>query len=88
MRAALAAAALHLCFARQGNMRQQVDTPISRRDAVRALMAMAVTTAASTTPSAPTAADSETDSEKRRARYQADSPEVQTFYRVNRYPAR
>jgi hypothetical protein len=84
----LAAAALHLCFARQGNMRQQVDTPISRRDAVRALMAMAVTTAASTTPPAPTAADSETDSEKRRARYQADSPEVQTFYRVNRYPAR
>jgi hypothetical protein len=25
---------------------------------------------------------------KRRARYQADSPEVQTFYRVNRYPAK
>ena len=85
VRAALAAAALHLCFARQGNMRQQVDTPIGRRDAVRALTAMALATAASTTP---TAADSETDSEKRRARYQADSPEVQTFYRVNRYPAR
>ena len=25
---------------------------------------------------------------KRRARYQANSPEVQTFYRVNRYPAK
>ena len=69
-------------------MRQQVDTPIGRRDAVRALMAMALATAASTAPSAPTAANGETNSEKRRARYQADSPEVQTFYRVNRYPAR
>jgi hypothetical protein len=69
-------------------MRQQVDTPISRRDAVRALTAMALVTAASTAPSTPTAADGETDSEKRRARYQAGSPEVQTFYRVNRYPAR
>jgi hypothetical protein len=25
---------------------------------------------------------------KRRARYQADSPEVRNFYRVNSYPAR
>jgi hypothetical protein len=69
-------------------MRQQLDKPIGRRDAVRALVAVAVATAVSTTPSAPAAANGETDSEKRRARYQADSPEVQTFYRVNRYPAR
>jgi hypothetical protein len=26
--------------------------------------------------------------EKRRARYQANSPEVKNFYRVNEYPAR
>jgi hypothetical protein len=26
--------------------------------------------------------------DKRKARYQADSPEVQTFYRVNSYPAK
>jgi hypothetical protein len=31
-------------------------------------------------------ADSETNDEKRKARYQANSPEVQTYYRVNRYP--
>jgi len=31
-------------------------------------------------------ADTESDSEKRKARYQPNSPEVQTFYRVNRYP--
>ena len=88
MRGVLAGAALHLCSVRQGDMSQQFDTPIGRRDAVRALMAMALATAVSTTPSAPTAANGETDSEKRRARYQANSPEVQTFYRVNRYPAR
>jgi hypothetical protein len=44
--------------------------------------------AAGTAPPAPATADSESASEKRKARYQADSPEVQTFYRVNRYPAR
>ena len=32
-------------------------------------------------------ADSETNDEKRKARYKADSAEVQTFYRVNRYPS-
>jgi hypothetical protein len=26
--------------------------------------------------------------ERRKARYQANSPEVQNFYRVNRYPAK
>jgi hypothetical protein len=26
--------------------------------------------------------------DRRKARYQADSPEVQEFYRVNRYPAK
>jgi hypothetical protein len=26
--------------------------------------------------------------EKRKSRYQANSPEVQDFYRVNRYPSR
>ena len=26
--------------------------------------------------------------DKRKAQYQANSPEIQTFYRVNRYPAK
>ena len=30
--------------------------------------------------------DTETNDEKRKSRYQANSAEVQTFYRVNRYP--
>jgi len=31
-------------------------------------------------------ADSENNDEKRKARYQADSADVQAFYRVNNYP--
>ena len=38
-------------------------------------------------PLARKAADTETNDEKRKARYQANSAEVQTFYRVNRYPS-
>jgi hypothetical protein len=45
-----------------------------------------VATASSAAPLGPAAADTETNTEKRKARYQANSPEVQTFYRVNRYP--
>ena len=60
---------------------------IGRRDVVRALTGAALATAA-TAPIAPAAADTEDNSEKRKSRYQANSPEVQTFYRVNRYPAK
>jgi hypothetical protein len=34
------------------------------------------------------AADSESNNDKRKARYKADSPDVQAYYRVNRYPAK
>jgi hypothetical protein len=48
----------------------------------------ATVAAASAAPLADDArADSESNDEKRKARYQANSPEVQTFYRVNRYPS-
>ena len=70
-------------------MSQRHDPPIDRRDVIRALTGIAVATATGTTALAPpTTADSESSSEKRKARYRPDSPEVQTFYRVNRYPAR
>ena len=75
-------------FAEAKTMTQRFDPPIGRRDVLRALTGVAVAAAAGTAPLAPAAADSESGSEKRKARYQADSPEVQTFYRVNRYPAR
>ena len=63
------------------------EKQVGRRDFLRALGAGAAATA-----SAPlaqeAAADSESNEEKRKARYQANSPDVQDFYRVNRYPAK
>ena len=67
-------------------MKDRTNPTFGRRDVLRALSGAAIVAAASTAPAAPAAADSETNSEKRKARYQANSPEVQTFYRVNRYP--
>jgi hypothetical protein len=58
---------------------------VHRRNLLRVL---ALGGAVAATPLVPAAADTESNSEKRKARYQADSPEVQTFYRVNRYPAK
>jgi hypothetical protein len=60
---------------------------LARRNFLRALGAgagIAVAPAALVTEAK---ADSETNDEKRKARYKADSAEVKTFYRVNRYPS-
>jgi hypothetical protein len=68
-------------------MTKERKTSVGRRDFLRALGAgagVAVTTAAPL--ATPAHADTETNDEKRKARYKANSPEVQTFYRVNRYP--
>lgn len=64
-------------------------TGMGRRDFLRTLgvgTAAAAATSASLTVEA--CADSESGDDKRKARYQANSAEVQTFYRVNRYPAK
>ncbi len=68
-------------------MRSALKQNIHRRDILRGLAAGAGAAAASAAPvaAAPQAADT---AKKSRARYQADAPEVQTFYRVNRYPAK
>jgi hypothetical protein len=55
---------------------------IGRRDFFRAL---AIGAAAAST-SACSSADADKFPDEAKAHYQADSPEVQTFYRVNRYP--
>lgn len=69
-------------------MTQPFDPPIGRRHVLHVLTGAAAVAAACTASLVPAAADTENDSEKGKPRYQADSPEVQTFYRVNRYPAR
>ena len=61
---------------------------IGRRQLLRTGVLAIIATAISARESGAVAADTETNSEKRKARYQANSAEVQTFYRVNRYPKR
>ena len=65
-------------------MKRQTKTGPERRQFFRALGGAAAAAAAA--PLAPQArADSESDHEKRKARYR-ESDEVKTYYRVNRYP--
>lgn len=60
---------------------------VGRREFLRAVGAGAAVAAAAPLAATPAKADSESASERLKARYQANSPEVQAFYRVNRYPA-
>lgn len=67
-------------------MKEQEKQKLGRRDFLRAMGAgagLAVTAAA---PLATEAAASESDADKKKARYKANSADVQTFYKVNRYP--
>ena len=69
-------------------MKSEPKTKLGRRDFLRALGAGAGVAAVTAAPIAtPAMADSETNDEKRKARYKADSASVQTFYRVNRFPS-
>jgi nitrous oxide reductase len=69
-------------------MKSEPKTKLGRRDFLRALGAGAGVVVATAAPLATqAAADTENNDEKRKARYKADSAEVQTYYRVNRYPS-
>ena len=69
-------------------MKREDKKAIGRRDVLRALGAGAGLAVTASAPLAtPAHADSENNDEKRKARYQANSKEVQTYYRVNRYPS-
>jgi hypothetical protein len=61
---------------------------IGRRQLLRTGMIGFIATATSALESSTVAADTETSTEKRKARFQPNSAEVQNFYRVNRYPKR
>ena len=67
-------------------MKEQTSKPkVGRRDFLRALGAGAAVTAAA--PLATEAkADSESNDDKRKARYQ-ETDHVKAFYRVNRFPS-
>jgi hypothetical protein len=61
---------------------------IGRRQLLRTGIIGIVATAASALETGTVAADTETNDEKRKARFQPNASEVQNFYRVNRYPKR
>jgi len=67
--------------------RNRKPTGVGRREFLRTLGVGTAAAAASAPLIGPAAADTENNDEKRGARYQPNSPEVQMFYRVNRYPA-
>jgi hypothetical protein len=69
-------------------MDSSIRSSVGRRDLLRALAIGTASAAATGVAPTPARADTETPDEKRKARYQAHSPDVQTFYRVNRYPTR
>jgi hypothetical protein len=64
-------------------MKQQDKAKVGRRDFLRAVGAGAGV--AATAPLATQAVAAENDTEKKKARYNPNSEEVKTFYRVNRY---
>jgi hypothetical protein len=69
-------------------MKSEGKTKLGRRDFLRVLGAGAGAAVATAAPLATQAvADTENNDQKRKARYKADSAEVQTYYRVNRYPS-
>ena len=69
-------------------MKERLNTSIHRRDLLRLAIASAGAATASSMVLEPAAAKLVDLKDKRRARYQASSAEVQDFYRVNSYPAR
>ena len=59
---------------------------VGRRQFLRAVGVGSAALAAGGPFVSETRADTETNDEKRRARYKADSPHIQAYYHVNRYP--
>ena len=66
----------------------KTEKKVGRRDFLRALGAGGVAVTASSGALIEEAKADESNDEKRKARYQANSPDVQAYYRVNRYPAK
>jgi len=70
------------------SMKSFLLAKMRRRDVFRAAAAGAAIAASGTAAIEPAAAEPTGSANKRRARYQPNSAEVQTYYRVNSYPAR
>ena len=69
-------------------MKERLLTTVHRRDLLRFAIAGTGAAATSTLVPEPVSATRVDLNEKRKARYQANSAEVQNVYRVNSYPTR
>ena len=69
-------------------MSERPKTMIRRRDVVLAVTASAAAAASGVTSIPSARSDAIVRRDKRKPQYQANSSEVQTFYRVNRYPGK
>ena len=67
-------------------MKGQDKAKLDRRGFLR-VMGAGAGLAATATAVTGEAAATESEAEKKKARYQANSTDVQSFYRVNRYPS-
>ena len=67
-------------------MRRERKAQVDRRDLLRALGVGASLAVTSGTLVVEAQGDSETNDQKRKARYDANSADVKAFYRVNNYP--
>ena len=68
-------------------MKEQDKAKLGRRDFLRAMGAGAGVAATTTVPLATTAVAAESDADKKKARYQPNSTDVQSYYKSNRYPS-
>jgi hypothetical protein len=69
-------------------MEQRRNIMLRRRDLLLAVSASGVVAAASMTSIGSTRSGALLNRDKRKPQYQPSSAEVQTFYRVNRYPGK
>jgi hypothetical protein len=83
-----ASALIFQLFGKVPSMKEQLLTTVHRRNLLKLLAAGTVAGATATEAPVAVAAESLGSPDKRKARYRADSAEVQDFYRVNRYPIR
>ena len=69
-------------------MSERHKATMERRQLLRAgIIGFIATTTSALEVGTVVVADTETDDDKRKARFQPNSAEVQNFYRINRYPA-
>ena len=67
-------------------MKEQQKEKLGRRDFLRAMGAGAGLAVTAVAPLATEAVAAESDADKKKARYQANSPTCRAYYRTNRYP--